>query len=73
MPIEPNKDIERETTGEPYVEADMETSQGLAPEGSSVEDLDPDSKDAADADADADDAANGPCNRGGDSTPDSPP
>jgi hypothetical protein len=51
----------------------METSQGLAPEGSSVEDLDPDSKDAADADADADDAANGPCNRGGDSTPDSPP
>jgi hypothetical protein len=69
MPIEPNKDIERETTGEPYVEGDMETSQGLAPEGSSVEDLDPDSKDAADAD----DAANGPCNRGGDSTPDSPP
>jgi hypothetical protein len=37
---DPNTDIERETTGEQYVEGNMETAEGVAPDGASIEDLD---------------------------------
>ncbi len=38
--IDPNTDIERETTGEPYVEGNIETDTGVTPGGTSVEGLD---------------------------------
>jgi hypothetical protein len=33
---DPNTDIERETTGEQYVEGNMETAEGVAPDGASI-------------------------------------
>jgi hypothetical protein len=77
MPTDPNTDIERETTGEPYVEGNMESDEGVAPGGPSVEDLDAVSDDAPDslaADAgDVDDAADNLSIRGDDERPDSAP
>jgi hypothetical protein len=77
MSTDPNTDIERETTGEPYVEGNMETEGGVAPHDASVESLDTVSDDtpdslAADA-ADADDAADNLSVRGNDEAPDSAP
>ena len=53
MPIDPNTDpntdIERETTGEPYVEGNIETDTGVAPGGTSVEGLDAEGADTPDS------------------------
>jgi hypothetical protein len=46
---DPNTDIERETTGEQYVEGNMETAEGVAPDGASIEDLDAVSNDTPDS------------------------
>ncbi|WP_380787249.1 hypothetical protein [Sphingomonas sp. R86521] len=77
MPTDPNTDIERETTGEPYVEGNMETEDGAAHDGSSVEDLDADSDEAPDSLAteanDVDEAADDLSIRGDDERPDSAP
>lgn len=77
MPTDPNTDIERETTGEPYVEGNMETG-GVAPhDGSSVEDIDAVSEDTPDSPttdgSDTDDAADSLSVRGDDGAPDSAP
>lgn len=75
MPTDPNTDIE--TTGEPYVEGNMETGDSAAYDGSSVEDLDATSDDTPDSLAteasDVDDAADDLSVRGDDEQPDSAP
>ena len=77
MSTDPNTDIERQTTGEPYVEADMETGEGVSPGDSSVEDLDAVSDDTPDSlatDTSAvDDAADSLSVRGDDERADSAP
>ncbi|MEG3166392.1 hypothetical protein U1701_17565 [Sphingomonas sp. PB2P19] len=76
MPTDPNTDIERETTGEPYVEGNMESDEGVAPGGSSVEDTDAISDDTPDSlasDRHVDDAADNLSIRGDDEAPDSAP
>ena len=69
MPIDPNTDpntdIERETTGEPYVEGNIETDTGVAPGGTSVEGLDAEGADTPDSLArEPGDAADGVSVRG---------
>ncbi|TXC71244.1 hypothetical protein FSB78_10010 [Sphingomonas ginsenosidivorax] len=60
MPTDPNTDLERETTGEPYVDGNIETEEGVSPGGSSVEDTDAVSNDTPDSIAtDADDVDDG--------------
>ena len=77
MPIDPNIDIERETTGEPYVEGNLESEQDVIREGGNVEDLDAISDDAPDSlateSSDVDDAADSLSVRGDDDAPDSAP
>jgi hypothetical protein len=77
MPTDPNTDIERETTGEPYVESNMEPDEGVAPSGSSVENLDAASGDTPDSlatdDSKVDDVADSLSVRGNDEAPDSAP
>lgn len=77
MPIDPNTDIERETTGEPYVEGNLESEQDVTREGGNVEDLDAISDDAPDSlatdSSDVDDAADSLSIRGDDDAPDSAP
>lgn len=77
MPTDPNTDIERETTGEPYVEGNMERDEDATTGGSSVEDLDAASDDTPDSLAtdagDVDDAADNLSVRGEDERPDSAP
>lgn len=77
MPSGPKTDVERDTTGEPYVEGNMETDQGVSPSGSSVEDLDAASDDAPDSLAteagDTDDTADDLSIGGADEAPDSAP
>ncbi|USR00112.1 hypothetical protein [Sphingomonas aerolata] len=77
MPTDPNTDIERETTGEPYVEGNMETEEGVASDGTNAEGLDA-VDDAPDSltkdDPDVDDAADNLSFRGDDDdAPDSAP
>lgn len=77
MPTDPNTDIERETTGEPYVEGNMETEEGVASNGTDVEGLDAVEDDAPDSltndDPDVDDAADSLSVRSDDVAPDSAP
>lgn len=77
MPTDPNTDIERETTGEPYAEGNMETDMNTTTGGSSVEDLESASDDTPDSlatdDGDADDSADSLSVRGVDERPDSAP
>lgn len=77
MPIDPNTDIERETTGEPYVEGNLESEDDVTREGGDVEDLDAISDDAPDSlateSSDVDDAADSLSVRGDDEAPDSAP
>ena len=76
MPIDPDTDIERETTGEPYVEGNLESEDDAARGGGNVEDLDAISDDAPDSlvadGSDVDDAADSLSVRGNDA-PDSSP
>jgi hypothetical protein len=72
---DPNTDIERETTGEQYVEGNMGTDDGVAPGGASIEDLDvsDDTPDSLATDAgERDDAADNLSMRD-DETPDRAP
>ncbi len=77
MPIDPNTDIERETTGEPYVEGNLESEEDVTREGGNVEDLDAISDDAPDSlptdSSYVDDAADSLSVRGDDDAPDSAP
>ena len=73
---DPNTDIERETTGEQYVEGNMETNEGVGPGGASIEDLDvsDDTPDSLATDAcERDDAADNLSMRDDDETPDRAP
>jgi hypothetical protein len=69
----PNNDIDRETTGEQYVEGDMETNEGVAPGGASIEDLDVSDDTPNSLAIDADDAADNMAVRGNDEAPDCAP
>ncbi len=77
MPTDPNADIERETTGDPYVEGNLESDNDAAPAGTSVEDVDATTADTPDSLAadpsDTDDAADSLSVRGDDEAPDSAP
>jgi hypothetical protein len=74
---DPKTDIERETTGEQYVEGNMEIGEGVAPGGTSMEDLDVASDDTPDSlsdnAGDANDAADNLSVLANDETPDSAP
>ena len=70
---DPNTDIERETTGEQYVEGNMETAEGVAPGGVSIEDLDVSDDTPRSLAIDADDAADNMAVRGNDEAPDCAP
>ncbi|MEG3165553.1 hypothetical protein U1701_13205 [Sphingomonas sp. PB2P19] len=77
MPTDPSTDIERETTGEPYVDGNIETEEGLSPGGTSIEDTDAASDDTPDSipgeARDFDDAADSLSIGGSDERPDSAP
>ncbi|WP_380784782.1 hypothetical protein [Sphingomonas sp. R86521] len=77
MPTDPKNDIERETTGEPYVEGNMETKGVAPPDGSSVEDINAVSEDTPDSlttdGSDTDAAADSLSVRGDGEAPDSAP
>lgn len=77
MQTDPNTDIEHDTTGEPYVEGNMEAVEDATTGGSSVEDLDAASDDTPDSlatdDGEVDEAADSLSVRGDDERPDSTP
>ena len=68
-----NNDIERETTGEQYVEGNMETNEGVAPGGVSIEDLDVSDDTPESLATDARDAADNLAASGNDEAPDCAP
>jgi hypothetical protein len=74
---DPNTDLERETTGEQYVEGNMETDDGVASGRASIEDLDAASDDTPDSLAtdvgERDDPADDLSMRHDDETPDRAP
>jgi hypothetical protein len=70
---DPNNDIERETTGEQYVEGNIETNDGVVPGGASIEDLDVSDDTPESLATDAGDAADNLAVRGNDEAPDCAP